>query len=248
MEKKIMNNILVDSINLFDLDTNSYSFDKDNNLLFEVNDTNKKLYLEILEDIQVNIVIVGKKNNLDFNIKLNKNSSLNLNIFSIDGNVCIDANLLYGSNLTLNNSILNSIDSTNHIRINHLEDRSVSNIKNHGFSKNKAKLIFDIEGSIIKEANKCICNQDNQIIENENSFSTILPKLLIDNYDVEASHAAYVGEFKENELFYLQSRGISLEDSKFLLLNAFLLGCLNVDDDYKSKLKEEIIKYFGKEV
>ncbi len=241
-----MNKILVDNKNIFDFTTNTFS--KDQNIFIDLSNTNKKTTIELLENIKANITIFGTNNNLDLNIKLNKESNLTLNIFLIDSSINIKTDLAYRSNISLNNSILNSIDSNNHIIINHLEDKSVSNIKNHGYSKNKAKLVFNVEGNVIKKANKCICNQDNQIIENENSFSTILPILLIDNYDVEASHAAYVGEFKEKELFYLQSRGISLEDSKFLLLNAFLLGILNIDEEKKSNLKEVIIKYLNKEV
>ena len=241
-----MNKILVDNKNIFDFTTNTFS--KDENIFLDLNNTNKKTTIELLENIKANVTIIGFNNNLDLDIKLNKESNLTLNIFLIDSSINIKTDLLVRSNLSLNNSILNSIDSNNHIIINHLEDKSVSNIRNHGYSKNKAKLVFNVEGNVIKNANKCICNQDNQIIENENSFSTILPILLIDNYDVEASHAAYVGEFKEKELFYLQSRGISLEDSKFLLLNAFLLGILNIDEEKKSNLKEVIIKYLNKEV
>lgn len=241
-----MNKILVDNKNIFDFTTNTFS--KDENIFLDLNNTNKKTTIELLENIKANVTIVGYKNNLDLDIKLNKESNLTLNIFLIDSSINIKTDLLVRSNFSLNNSILNSIDSNNHIIVNHLEDKSVSNIRNHGYSKNKAKLVFNVEGNVIKNANKCICNQDNQIIENENSFSTILPILLIDNYDVEASHAAYVGEFKEKELFYLQARGISLEDSKFLLLNAFLLGILKINEEEKSSLKDRIIKYLNKEV
>lgn len=241
-----MNKILVDNKNIFESNTNIFSSDKD--LFIDLDNTSKKTTVEVLDNIKVNITIVGSNNNLDLDIKLNKESDLTLNIFLIDSSINIKTDLLFRSNLSLNNSILNSIDSNNHIVINHLEDKSVSNIRNHGYSKNKAKLVFNVEGNVVKDANKCICNQDNQIIENENSFSTILPILLIDNYDVEASHAAYVGEFKEKELFYLQSRGISLEDSKFLLLTAFLLGILNINEENKSNLKNRLIKYLNKEV
>ena len=225
---------------------NKIVLDKD--LIIEESNTNKDFNIEVLENIKTKITIIGDNNNYNFNIKLNKNSSLEINSFLIDSNININSDLLDNSEFLLNNSILNSIDSNNIIKINHLKDRSISNIKNHGFSKNKSKLVFNIEGYIDKKANKCKCNQDNQIIENENSLSTILPKLLIDNYDVEASHAAYVGEFKEDQLFYLESRGISLEDSKKLLLGAFLLGHLNLDSDYLSKLREKIINYIDKEV
>ena len=241
-----MNNILVDNINLLELD--NYTFDKDSEIVIEEDNINKKVNIEILPNIKVKLTLIGKNNNLDLFFKLNKNSSLELNTFIMDGSVNINSKLYSYSRFILNNSILNSKDSKNHIIVKHIESNSISNIKNHGFSKNKAKLIFDIEGIIDKKASKCECNQDNQIIENENSLSSILPKLLIDNYDVIANHSAYVGEFKEKDLFYLTSRGISLSDSKFLLLNAFLLGYLDIDDNLKSKLKNSVLKYIGKEV
>lgn len=231
-----MNNILVDNKNLL----------KEGNYLLEIEDTNKEIDIEV--DGKVIVNIFSRNSNLTLNINLKEDSNMFLEIFTIDGTINIDTTLYKNSNFRLNNSVLSSKDSNNNIKILHKESRSISNIKNHGFSKDKAKLTFNIEGKVEKDASKCTCNQDNQIIENEGSFSTILPILLIDNYDVDANHAAYVGEFKEKDLFYLQSRGINLEDSKFLLLDAFLLGYLELDDDYKSKLKEIILKFFNKEV
>lgn len=240
-----MNKILVD--NNINLDS-KYIFDKDYLNVLEIDNITKKIDINVLENINVKLTIIGKNNNLNLNIRMNKNSNLTLSLFTIDGTINIDTNLYEASSFKLNNSILSSIDSNNTITVNHLEDRSISDIKNHGYSVNSSKLVFNVEGKIIASANKCECHQDNQIIENENSLSTILPKLYIDNYDVEASHSAYVGEFKENDLFYLMSRGISLEDSKFLLLNAFLIGIFDFNDDYKSKLKDIILNYFNKEV
>ena len=231
-----MNSILLDSKNLL----------KEGNYLLEVEDRNKEIDLEIEGEVVVNVF--SRNSNISLNIVLKEDSKLFLETFTIDGTMNINTTLYKNSNFRLNNSVLTSKDSNNNINVLHKEERSISNIKKHGFSKDKAKLVFNVEGKVEKDAGKCTCNQDNQIIENEGSFSTILPKLLIDNYDVDANHAAYVGEFKENELFYLQSRGISLEDSKFLLLDAFLLGYFDLDNEYKSKLKEIVLEYFDKEV
>lgn len=54
--------------------------------------------------------------------------------------------------------------------------------------------------------------------------STICPNLLIDNYDVDSNHAAYIGKFKDEMMFYMMSRGISREVAYRLLLQGFLVN------------------------
>ena len=99
------------------------------------------------------------------------------------------------------------------------------------------KLDYDVCGKVISSSSKCICNQDNQIINLVDGKSTILPKLLIDNYDVDSNHAAYIGKFKDEILFYLMSRGISRSQGYRLLLNGFLINSLDID---KNKIKDFI--------
>ena len=62
-----------------------------------------------------------------------------------------------------------------------------------------------------------------------NGKSTICPNLLIDNYDVNSNHAAYIGKFSEEKLFYLMSRGISSQEANRLLLNGFLINSDSID-------------------
>ena len=68
----------------------------------------------------------------------------------------------------------------------------------------------------------------------DNGRSTILPILLIDNYDVDSNHAAYIGKFKDEVMFYMMSRGISREVAYRLLLNGFLINTDSID---KGKIK-----------
>ena len=53
------------------------------------------------------------------------------------------------------------------------------------------------------------------------------PQLEIYCNDVECSHGSTVGQFDEDVLFYLQSRGISKEYGKRMLLEAFYIDILN---------------------
>jgi Fe-S cluster assembly protein SufD len=70
--------------------------------------------------------------------------------------------------------------------------------------------------------------------------STICPNLLIDNYDVDSSHGAYIGKFRDEEIFYLMSRGISREDSYRLLLNGFLINSDSIDFNKIDEFVREI--------
>ena len=55
-----MNKILVDNKSLF---AKKVIFDKDSELLLEVDNTIKQANIELLEDISVNVTIIGKNNN-----------------------------------------------------------------------------------------------------------------------------------------------------------------------------------------
>lgn len=89
-----------------------------------------------------------------------------------------------------------------------------------------------------KNISKCICNQENQIINLSDGTSLIKPNLLIRNYDTFSNHAAYIGKFKDELLFYLMSRGISFNKSNELLMESLLINNGNKEE----KVVQEFIK------
>lgn len=244
-----MNKILMDRDKKELMLEKHYEFKEDGNYFLEIENIDKEVCLVVLENVNVTINLLGNKTNINFYIRVNRNSSLIINNFIIDGSININTILEdeYAS-FSLNNSILSSSNSNNKIEVKHLSSKTNSYLKNHGFSQNQANIIFDVSSFVPKESNSCTCKQDNKIIQNETSLSQINPKLYIDNYDIEASHSAYVGEFKEEELFYMMSRGISIEDAKFLLLKSFLVGSMPLNNDIMEKFYNSVIKYFNKEV
>lgn len=139
-------------------------------------------------------------------------------------------------------SNINYDDNKFVLRVNHLASNTHSEVYNHGVNVYNNKLDYDICGSVIKSSCKCICNQDNQIINLVDGKSTILPKLLIDNYDVDSNHAAYIGKFRDDILFYLMSRGISKNSAYELLLKGFLINNIDVDNDEVRFFIDEVKK------
>ena len=159
---------------------------------------------------------------------------------NIDNNIIINLN---GENASVeyHYSTINYDDHKYKIDVNHNNIKTISNIYNHGINVFDNKLDFDITGNVLNKSGKCECNQKNQILNISDGKSTILPKLLIDNYDVISSHSAYIGKFKDEILFYLMSRGISEKVCYDLLIKSFLVnGCDNTE--LIEKLEKEIDK------
>ena len=82
----------------------------------------------------------------------------------------------------------------------------------------------------------------NQIINLENGKSTIHPNLLIDNFNVESNHSAYIGKIKEEKLFYLMSRGLSKKEAYQLLLKGFLINMDSIDMSKINDFSKELEK------
>ena len=226
-----------------------YRFSEDTTLTLEVEDFSKDIFLSVTSHKKVIFNLFSKNSTLNFHIQILKGAEFVFNYFSINGSNTITTNLLEDeSKFYLNYSVLNDDNSNNKITVYHDASKTEAYLKNHGFSSGGAKLVFDVSSYIPKEASSCISRQDNQVLENSQSFSQINPNLYIENYDIDASHAAYVGEFKEAELFYLMSRGLTEESSKLLLLKSFLIGSFNLDENKQEEYYQEVIKYLNKEV
>jgi Fe-S cluster assembly scaffold protein SufB len=137
---------------------------------------------------------------------------------------------------------INYDDNKFNIKVNHLKENTHSELYNHGVNVFCNKLMYYVDGVVLKSSSKCICNQDNQIINMDNGKSTICPNLLIDNYDVDSNHSAYIGKFKDEAMFYLMSRGISREVAYRLLLNGFLINSDSIEKDKIKLFLDEIEK------
>lgn len=63
---------------------------------------------------------------------------------------------------------------------------------------------------------------DRNILASPNARMHAKPQLLIYNDEVKCSHGATTGQLDERALFYMRSRGIPVEEARFLLMQAFL--------------------------
>ena len=62
----------------------------------------------------------------------------------------------------------------------------------------------------------------------------ISPNMFIEEDSVTAKHGSVISSFNEEEIFYLQSRGISEEEAIYLLIKGFIFSNLDLNMENKS--------------
>ena len=103
-------------------------------------------------------------------------------------------------------------------------------------------------GKIVKGAHDSASHQASRVLTLSNQQSSeVIPLLLIDENDVKASHATTLGQPDENQLYYLQSRGLSRSQALGLLTVGYLMPISDLFDDatYHDEMKNEIEKRVG---
>ncbi|HLC80062.1 MAG TPA: SufD family Fe-S cluster assembly protein [archaeon] len=89
--------------------------------------------------------------------------------------------------------------------------------------KDESKMVFDgmirIEESAQKANALLECHS---MILGQNASSNQIPSLEIKTDDVKATHSATVARIDEEELFYVQSRGMKKEEAKKMIVKSFL--------------------------
>lgn len=228
-----MNKLLVNS----EEEINNLVIEEDTELVFNFKDTSSDIYIVVEDNICLNIVDIGFNTSNKINITLKNDSRVIYNKFSINSGDYIYT-LLDGeySNVVINNSVVNNDDTKMKFVIEHNNTNTSSNLSNHGVNNSSGMLYFNVYSKINRSASLACANQENKIINLVKGDSKILPNLLVDNYDVSASHSAYISDFDKDSMFYLKSRGISEKDARELLLEGFLIGNLDVDDETKKNL------------
>lgn len=114
------------------------------------------------------------------------------------------------------------------VTINHLARNTSGQIENFGVNKDQGHLIFNGTGFIAKDAKQSKSHQNSKILVfDKKCVSKVNPYLIIDENDVEASHAAAVGQMDEEQLFYMRSRGLSTEHASQLITYGYLMPVAN---------------------
>ncbi len=215
-----------------------------NNSVFE-------LYLD--NDSSVDFIVHSNQPNatkiLNLSANINKNATLNFYTINISGEL-IKNNYYFSlnnKNSACNFNGIGLLNKKNHIdnyiEINHNEKHTSSNLNFNNILNDYSKGIFYAKTVINKQCSQSEASQSNKnMLLSKSSTMQSNPQLIINNDDVQCSHGSTTGEIDSDALFYMQSRGIKIDQAKKMLINSFLS---NLISEIKNK---EILKMINNQI
>lgn len=110
----------------------------------------------------------------------------------------------------------------NHTLVDHRKPHCQSNELYKGVMKDEAVGVFNGKIFVRQQAQKTNAfQQNNNLMLSKKAVVDSKPQLEIFADDVKCSHGSTIGQFNDEALFYLKSRGIGTEKAKALLIHAF---------------------------
>ena len=157
-----------------------------------------------------------------------QDTNCNVHTFSLGGKITRN-NLNFSQNGEHCDSTLKGVTilkDKQHVDHNTLVTHISPNCESHqdykGLYADSSTGVFNGRVIVEKEAQKINAfQQNNNILIDDNATVNAKPQLEIFADDVKCSHGCTIGQFDEDALFYLRSRGIGLKEAQALLMYAF---------------------------
>lgn len=208
-------------------------------------------YIEINHDSKVNLIVERKKikvllnvknHVVDINLEILDDGNLEVNNLGINSSINYNIRLHNNTNLLVVDSILTRIDSINNINIEDIGNNNKILFYSNGINLENNKLYFNLNGIIRKNSNNSYLEENSKIFNIMDGDSKIIPNLIVDTKEVVANHSAFIGTFKNEDLYYLMSRGITKNNSKKLLIKSILLSNMNLNiEKFIKEISEFIV-------
>lgn len=185
-------------------------------------------------------------------IDMDKDATLKLAYWELNkgaSNIKTTINLnASGANAYVSNVSLASTNKDYFMQVEHFAPYTKAKMENFAIVKDGSKYMMEAIGKINKGCYASESHQSTRVLTlTKNHQSKVLPVLLIDENDVKASHAMTLGQPDENQLYYLQTRGISRKAALSLLTLGYLMPISEIFDDEQMKqaMKQAIEKKVG---
>ena len=191
------------------------------------------------------INITGKCKIYDYNnnknIIINMQDNSYLEYYKVR-NKLEDTNLVINQNndtyLDYKEIIINNDDFKYNIETILKGDNNVSKVTLRCLNESGSASIF-ANGKVEEKTKNNELLEDLRGLNSSNNDLIIKPDMQINSLDVSANHKVTISNVKDDELFYLESKGVNKVDATKLLKEGFILGILPSD------MKEDIIKYLN---
>lgn len=196
-----------------------------------LNNIHTDIILNDRSTVELNVLADEKDTDIvvnNFNVDQRRNTQLTANFLCLNGGA-VRNNLKVNQNgefctTTVNGIALSSnaqhID--NYVVVNHNVPNGTTNEIFRCIAKDESTCAFAGTIYVARDAQKTLASQSNKnILLSDNATIHSKPQLEIYADDVSCSHGSTTGQLDPQQIFYMQSRGISREKAIHLLLAAF---------------------------
>jgi len=210
---------------------------------------NASLKVEVAEGSSLDMFCFNTAHALTLNehYTLHHDARLNLSygdltIGDTTRNVQVDLNG-EGSGVQLNSATLINRTTDLKYTFSHKAKHTQGDMKNFAVMVKDGNLSLYAIGHIEKTAAFSETHQSTRVLNLEGSKkASVYPHLIIDNNEVQASHAESTGQMDEDHLYYLQSRGLSEPQAIRLMVKGYLSSVTDSisDESLKALILEKI--------
>lgn len=213
-----------------------YTDTSDYNIIFKIDKNIKLIEYGIDVDITVNNEYIIDNGSLEI-IKFYNN-------MSVKENIQIDLNNP-GCMVCYKFANICRLNEDYTININHNASNTISNINNKSIALKNSHLNFVINSNVLSSSTGSKMNQNTRIVVMGECDTAISPNMFTPLDDIEAKHGSIIGSFKEDEIFYLMSKGINYYDTLKLLIKGYLFSNLDgIHEELKNKIIDMIDMYW----
>ncbi len=127
--------------------------------------------------------------------------------------------------------------------IQHNGRRIKSGITAKGIVDENARKVFRGNMHFMQGASKSEGREEEEcLLLSDNVYADSIPALMCDEDDVIGEHAANIGKFNEEKLFYMMSRGLSAENAKIILIKSMFseVTYMSKYDEFSELVEEEL--------
>lgn len=213
-------------------------------LLVDNEITSREIKVGRGETLNVNLAMFERFSTCGLKIFVEEGANLNVALADFSngsGKFEAEIHLKEGSTCAFHGAVLTKgFDrKTYDVSIYHEGPNSEALVSTHGIAREQSRLVIEGVSDIKKGSIGAKTRQEGRVIVfDPRAVGDVSPSLLIDENDVEASHAATVGRLNEDHLFYLLSRGLSLVEAKRLITLGYLKPIASFFND--EAIKEKI--------
>jgi Fe-S cluster assembly protein SufD len=128
-------------------------------------------------------------------------------------------------------------------RVWHKAEHTTADLVTRGVLDDEARSVYEGVQDVGRDAwDTNSYQRENTLMLSDESEADASPKLIINNHDTEASHAATVGQVDKEDLLYMKSRGIPELQARNMLVEGFFVPVLEEIevDEFREDLQELI--------